>query len=59
LYDLQNQLSPFSYTSDWIGKVVVILAVASALLAIGGLAWRWYANRKAKRLAAALGAKAT
>ncbi|WP_245499284.1 hypothetical protein [Mesorhizobium sp. M1A.F.Ca.ET.072.01.1.1] len=59
LYDLQNQLSPFSYTSEWIGRVVVVLAIASALLAIGGLAWRRYANRKAKRLAAALGAEPT
>jgi len=56
LYDLQSQLSPFSYTSEWIGKVVVILAIASALLAIGGLGWRWYAKLKARRLAAALGA---
>ncbi|MCH4560876.1 glycoside hydrolase family 108 protein [Mesorhizobium jarvisii] len=55
LYDLQNQLSPLSYTSEWIGKVVVVVALASAVLAIGGLGYRWYANRKAKRLAAALG----
>ena len=51
----QNQLSPLSYTSEWIGKVVVVVALASAVLAIGGLGYRWYANRKAKRLAAALG----
>ncbi|WFP74483.1 glycoside hydrolase family 108 protein [Mesorhizobium sp. WSM4906] len=56
LYDLQSQLSPFSYTSEWIGKVVVILAIVSALLAIGGIGWRWYAKLKAKRFAAALGA---
>lgn len=55
LYDLQNQLSPLSYTSEWIGKVVVIVALASAVLAIGGLGYRWYANRKARHLAEALG----
>lgn len=55
LYDLQNQLSPFTYTSEWIGKVIVVLAIVSALLAIGGLAWSWYARRKAKRLAEAVG----
>ncbi|TJV19705.1 glycoside hydrolase family 108 protein [Mesorhizobium sp.] len=58
LYDLQNQLSPLSYTSEWIGKVVVVVALASALLAMGGLGYRWYANRKAKHLAAALGTTA-
>ncbi|RUZ76912.1 N-acetylmuramidase [Mesorhizobium sp. M7A.F.Ca.US.006.01.1.1] len=56
LYDLQNQLSPLSYTSEWIGKVVVVVALASAVLAIGGLGYRWYANRKARHLAEALGA---
>lgn len=55
LYDLQNQLSPLSYTSEWIGKVVGVVALASAVLAIGGLGCRWYANRKAKHLAEALG----
>ncbi len=55
LYDLQNQLSPFSYSSEWIGKVIVVLTVASAVLAIGGFAWSWYARRKAKRLAEAMG----
>ncbi|BAB54922.1 mlr9752 (plasmid) [Mesorhizobium japonicum MAFF 303099] len=54
LYDLQNQLSPLSYTSEWISKVVVVVALASAVLAIGGLGYRWYSNRKPKHLAAAL-----
>ncbi|WP_027062661.1 hypothetical protein [Mesorhizobium loti] len=56
LQDLQNQLSPMSYGSEFIMKVVLILAVISAVLLIGGAGYRWYANRKAKRLAAALGA---
>lgn len=55
LAELQSQLSPFSYTSEWIGKVVVILALISAILAIGGLAYGWYARRKAARLALAIG----
>ncbi|WP_136617080.1 MULTISPECIES: glycoside hydrolase family 108 protein [Mesorhizobium] len=55
LYDLQNQLSPLSYTSEWIGKVVVAVALASAVLALGGLGYRWYATRRAARLAQALG----
>ncbi|WP_246677572.1 hypothetical protein [Mesorhizobium sp. B2-3-12] len=46
LNELQNQISPLSYSSELIGKVVVILAIASALLVIGGLAYRAYVNRR-------------
>lgn len=55
LQSVQDQLLPFSYASEWIGKVIVILTIVSAALAIGGLAWAWYARRKAKRLAEAMG----
>lgn len=55
LSGLQDQLSPLSYASEWIGRIVVILAIVSAVLVMGGLGWRWYANRKALRLSAALG----
>jgi lysozyme family protein len=55
LTELQNQISPLSYSSELIGKVVIVLAFASAVLVIGGLAYRWYVNRKAQHLAAALG----
>ncbi|RUX96139.1 MULTISPECIES: glycoside hydrolase family 108 protein [unclassified Mesorhizobium] len=55
LQGLQDQLSPLSYASEWITKIVVILALVSALLLFGGAAYRWYANRKAKQIAAALG----
>ncbi|CDX20133.1 conserved hypothetical protein [Mesorhizobium sp. ORS 3324] len=55
LAELQNQLSPFSYTGEWIGKVVVILALVSAVAAIGGLAYGWHAPRRAARLSNALG----
>lgn len=55
LQDLQSQLSPMSYGSEFIMKVVLVLAGLSAVLLLGGAGYRWYANRKAKRLAAALG----
>ncbi|AEH88212.1 protein of unknown function DUF847 [Mesorhizobium opportunistum WSM2075] len=55
LAGLQDQLVPFSYASEWITKIVVVLAIVSALLAAGGFAWSWYARRKAKRLAEAMG----
>lgn len=51
---LQDQLSPISYSSEWITNVVVVLGVVSTLLVVGGLAYRWYAKRKAARLADAL-----
>lgn len=54
LQTLQDQLSPLSYSSEWITKVVVILGVISVLMVIGGLGYRWYAKRKAAKLAEAL-----
>lgn len=54
LQTLQDQLSPLSYSSEWITKVVVVLSIASAVLIAGGLVYRWYARRKAARLADAL-----
>lgn len=55
LQGLQEQLSPLSYASEWITKIVVVLALVSALLVIGGGAYRWWTSRKAKHLAEALG----
>jgi len=55
LQSLQDQLTPYSIAGDWIVKVVVVLAIAGALMTAGGIAYRWYANRKAAKLAEALG----
>ncbi|MDQ0132673.1 lysozyme family protein [Neorhizobium galegae] len=46
LQQVQDQLTPLSYSSDLIGKVVAVLVVAGAVLTIGGLAYRWYAKRR-------------
>jgi lysozyme family protein len=54
LQGLQEQLTPFSAASDWIAKLVVVLAVGGALLAAGGISYRWYAQRKQAQLADAL-----
>jgi lysozyme family protein len=54
LQTLQDQLTPFSAAGTWITTLVVGLAVGGALLAAGGIAYRWYATRKAARLADAL-----
>lgn len=51
---LQDQLTPFSSASQWIGYAVMALAVATALLVIGGGAYSWYARRKAAKIADAL-----
>lgn len=47
---LQDQLTPFSMAGGWISKLVVALIITSAILTIGGLAWRWYATYKQKKL---------
>jgi lysozyme family protein len=50
LQQVQDQLAPFSYSSELIGKVVVGLIIVSATLTVGGLAYRWWAaRRKAER----------
>jgi lysozyme family protein len=51
--NLQQQLTPFSLASGWITKLVVALIVIGAALTIGGLAWRFYSEWKAKRIAEA------
>ncbi|TAZ20785.1 N-acetylmuramidase [Rhizobium ruizarguesonis] len=56
LQTLQEQLTPYSAAGGWIGKFVIILAVSGALLAIGGIAYRWYANRQRAKIADALDA---
>jgi len=54
LQQVQDQLSPLSYSSELIGKVMAGLIILSAVLTIGGLAYRWYAKRKKDRLKDAL-----
>ncbi|MBX5206678.1 glycoside hydrolase family 108 protein [Rhizobium sp. NZLR11] len=59
LQQVQDQLSPLSYSSELIGKVVAGLIVVSAALMIGGLAYRWYAARRRKERADALDLQVT
>lgn len=54
LQTLQEQLTPFSAAGGWITNLVVILAVSGAVLAVGGVGWRWYARRRERQLADAL-----
>ncbi|MBX5001897.1 glycoside hydrolase family 108 protein [Rhizobium lentis] len=54
LQQAQDQLSPYSYSSELIGKIVAGLVVVGALLTVGGLAYRWYAARRRKERADAL-----
>lgn len=54
LQQLQDQLLPISGNVAWINHVVAGLAVAGAVLAIGGIAYRWYVTRKTARMADAL-----
>jgi lysozyme family protein len=43
----KEQLTPFSSANGWIETVVVVLIVAGVVLAIGGVAYRIWAKRKA------------
>lgn len=54
LQQVQDQLSPLSLTSALIGNVVAGLIIATGVLTVGGLAYRWYATRKKAELADAL-----
>ncbi|MEO9231550.1 MAG: N-acetylmuramidase, partial [Devosia sp.] len=54
LNGLKDQLSPYSTMFDWAGKIVVALLIISAVLTIGGLAYRFWATRKKAKLANAL-----
>jgi lysozyme family protein len=54
LQQVQDQLSPLSYSSELIGKVVAVLVIISAALMIGGIGYRWYAKRKKDALKDAL-----
>lgn len=51
LEQVRDQLAPYSMGSELIGKVVAGLIIVGAVMTVGGLAYRWYANRrKAERL---------
>lgn len=50
LQQVQDQLTPLSYSSDLVGKVVAGLVIVSALLTVGGLAYGFYARRKKARI---------
>lgn len=51
---LQDQLTPYSMAGGWIETLVVGLFVLSTVLVVGGVAYRWWAGRKAKALSNAL-----
>jgi lysozyme family protein len=50
----REQLEPLAGASSHIATVVTVLVVAGIALMLGGMAWRWYAARKARALADAL-----
>ncbi|WP_082930524.1 hypothetical protein [Rhizobium bangladeshense] len=59
LQQVLDQLSPLSYSSELIGKVVAGLIILSAVLTFGGLAYRWYAASRRKERADALDLQVT
>lgn len=47
LQQLQEQITPYAGVSNVVQHIVVLLAVTSAALVLGGLAYRWWAKRRA------------
>ena len=41
----QEQLTPY-VNIGFVAKAVAILTIGGVVVAIGGLAWRWYATKK-------------
>jgi lysozyme family protein len=54
LQQTQDALTPLSSTSSIIANVVLVLVIIGAVLTIGGLAWRFYANWKRAKAVDAL-----
>ncbi|MBB5051114.1 lysozyme family protein [Afipia massiliensis] len=54
LLQAQDALTPLSYGSEIISHIVLSLVVIGAVLTIGGLAWRFYANWKRAKVVDAL-----
>jgi len=54
LEQARQQLDPLAASSTVIGNVVTALVVTGVVLTAGGIAYRWYAARKAKARAEAL-----
>jgi hypothetical protein len=46
----KDQLEPYAGASQWVARLVIGLVVVSAILLVGGLAWRGYAMWKAKKI---------
>lgn len=53
LESAKDSITPYAGQA-FVDKVIVGLVVAGAVVTVGGLAYRWYAGRKAKKLADAL-----
>ena len=54
LETIRQQLEPYAGALEWVGWIVAGLVIAGAVLTIGGIAYRWWANRKAAQIAEAL-----
>jgi lysozyme family protein len=54
LAQAQAQLEPVAGSSEVVNIIIAVLAVASAMLVIGGLGWRWWKTREAEEYAADL-----
>lgn len=54
LQQAQETLAPLAYVSEHLATIVAVLAVTGVVLTIGGLAYGWWARRRAAELSEAL-----
>lgn len=50
----RDTLTPLAGGADWIANIVAALAITGVVMTAGGIAYRWYASRRAVDLADAL-----
>lgn len=54
LEGFRQQLEPYAYMSEFVGRIVLVLIAVGVLVTIGGFAWRWYQQRRAAEAKAVL-----
>lgn len=54
LEGFRQQLEPYAYVSEIVGRIVLALVIVGLLITVGGFVWRWYQKRRAAEAKAVL-----